>query len=201
MAKWANITVLDGGLTGIKTVATKMHLLSTYVAGDSYATVNTNTVASVVMATGDFVITGAAGAPRVLTTASGKSSTATASTNQYDAGTAVAAGSSTTTLADTSKAWTTNVFANRAVTITSGTGIGQTGRIVSNTATVLTIATAWAVSPDATSIYKISDDLHIAFSDGTANVLWVTDESSNQAILSGNTINYPALTYTANQPT
>lgn len=201
MAKWASAATLDGGLTAIKTNAVKMHLLSTYTVGDSYATVNTNTVASVAMVNGDYVITGSAGAPRVMTTASGKSSTATGSTNQYDAGTATVTGSSTTALGDTSKTWTTNQHANRAVTITAGTGSGQTGRIVSNTATVLTIATAWASAPDATSVYKISDDLHFAFSDGSANVYWVTDESSNQAILAGNTINFPALTYTANQPT
>ena len=46
-------------------------------------------------------------------------------------------------------------------------------------------------------------DLHIAFTDGSANVLWVTDETSNQAITLGNTINFPTvnLTYTSNQPT
>lgn len=201
MAKWASTATLDGGLTAIKTNATKMHLVSTYASGDSYATVNANTVAFATMVSGDYVITGAAGAPRVLTTAAGKSSTASGSTNQYDAGTATVTGSSTTALGDTSKSWTTNQHANRAVTITAGTGIGQTGRIVSNTATVLTISPAWAVAPDATSVYKISDDLHFAFTDGSANVYWVTDETSNQAILAGNTINFPVLTYTSNQPT
>lgn len=47
-------------------------------------------------------------------------------------------------------------------------------------------------------------DLHIAFTDGTAtanNVIWVTDETSNQAITSGNVINFPAPVYTSNQPT
>lgn len=201
MAKWASAATLDGGLNAIKTNATKMHLVSTYAAGDSYATVNTNTVAFATMASGDYTLSGAAGSPRVLTTASGKSATASASTNQYDAGTATVTGSSTTALGDTSKSWTTNVHANRAVTITSGTGSGQTGRIVSNTSTVLTIAVAWAVAPDATSVYKISDDLHIIFTDGSANVYWATDEGTNQAILSGNTINFPVLTYTAGQPT
>jgi hypothetical protein len=32
-------------------------------------------------------------------------------------------------------------------------------------------------------------------------VLWVTDETSDQAITSGNTVNFPQLTYTSNQPT
>lgn len=46
-----------------------------------------------------------------------------------------------------------------------------------------------------------SPNLHIAFTDGSAKVLWVTDETSDQAITSGNTINFPQLTYTSNQPT
>lgn len=41
----------------------------------------------------------------------------------------------------------------------------------------------------------------IAFTDGSAKVLWVTDETSGQAVTSGNTVNFPALTYTSNQPT
>lgn len=44
-------------------------------------------------------------------------------------------------------------------------------------------------------------DLHIAFTDGASKVLWVTDETSNQAITSGNPISFPALVYTNQQPT
>ena len=47
-----------------------------------------------------------------------------------------------------------------------------------------------------------SDDLHIAFVDTVnSKVLWVTDETSNQPITSGNTVNFPSLTYTSGQPT
>lgn len=52
----------------------------------------------------------------------------------------------------------------------------------------------------ATASASGSPDLHIAFTDGAANVIWVTDETSNQAITSGNTINFPAPVYTSNQP-
>jgi hypothetical protein len=44
-------------------------------------------------------------------------------------------------------------------------------------------------------------DLHVAFTDGASRVLWVTDETSNQAIVSGNTINFFAPVYTSNAPT
>jgi len=43
-------------------------------------------------------------------------------------------------------------------------------------------------------------NLHFAFTDGAAKVLWVTDETTDQVITSGNTINFPQLTYTSQQP-
>lgn len=45
-------------------------------------------------------------------------------------------------------------------------------------------------------------NLHIAFVDtATSRVLWVTDETTDQVVTSGNTVNFPALVYTASQPT
>jgi len=125
MAKWAHADTLDGGLTSIKTNATRMILISAYSAGDSYATVTGNALATVTMASGDYTIS-TSGSNRVLTTAT-KSATASAS--------------------------------------------------------------------------SATPNLHIAFTDGSSKVLWVTDETSDQAITSGNTVNFPAITYTANQPT
>lgn len=55
-------------------------------------------------------------------------------------------------------------------------------------------------SADASS--GASPDLHIAFLDSAnSKVLWVTDETSDQVITAGNAVNFPALTYTSNQPT
>ena len=71
--------------------------------------------------------------------------------------TGTSTGSNTsTTLNDTTKAWTTNAFAGGTVQITGGTGSGQTNTILSNTAMSLTVLTAWGVTPDATSTYSIS---------------------------------------------
>ena len=129
MAKWVNSLVQDNGLNQIKNSATKMVLISAYTAGDSYATVNTNTVASVTMTSADYTLAGAAGAPRTLTVASGKTATATATA--------------------------------------SGT-----------------------------------PDLHVAFTNGTDTVYWVTDETSNQPITSGNTVTFTTgPVFTVNQPT
>lgn len=128
MALFSSSTFLDGGLTYLKTNGTKMLLLKAYTAGDSYATVVSNIIAEVAMASGDYVITGAAGADRVLTTAAGKSATASANSGA-------------------------------------------------------------------------APDLHIGFTNGTSEVIYVTDETSNQVVTAGNTVNYPQVTYTAKQPT
>lgn len=130
MAKWVHADVLDLGINRIKTNADKMVLLKAYAAADSYATVNgTNNIGEVAMASGDYTLGNGASSSRTLTTASGK--TATASAN-------------------------------------SGAG----------------------------------PNLHIAFVD-TVNsaVLWVTDETSDQVVTSGNTVNFPSVVYTSGQPT
>lgn len=197
MAKWVHSDVQDGTLSAVRASAIKMLLISGYTAGDSYATVLGKKVAEVTMASGDFTLS-TSGTSRVLTTASGKSAIATGTTNQYDAGTA--SGGTSGSLTDSSKSWTTNAHAGRAVTITGGTGSGQTGTIASNTGTALTLSGTWAVSPDATSTYRISDNTHYAFTDGSAKVLWVTDETSNQVVTAGNAVGFPSVTLTNTPP-
>lgn len=71
----------------------------------------------------------------------------------YATGTATAGAS--TTLTNSAKTWTVNQWTNYQVRITGGTGIGQVRTIASNTATVLTVGTAWTTTPDATSVYAI----------------------------------------------
>lgn len=63
-----------------------------------------------------------------------------------------------------------------------------------------TLTTA-AKSAAASAGSGASPDLHIAFVDtATSRVLWVTDETSNQVVTSGNPVNFPALVYTSSQP-
>lgn len=77
------------------------------------------------------------------------------STGTFFGGTASAGGASTLT-GQVGVAWATNQWANAyQVRITAGTGAGQIRPIASNTATVLTTASAWTVNPDATSVYVI----------------------------------------------
>lgn len=71
----------------------------------------------------------------------------------FATGTATAGAAST--LTNSAKAWTVNSWTNYQVRITAGTGKGQIRTIASNTATVLTVSSAWTTNPDATSQYAI----------------------------------------------
>lgn len=75
------------------------------------------------------------------------------SASSFATGTATAGAS--TTLTNSAKSWGTNMWANYQVRITAGTGKGQIRTISSNTGTVLTVSSAWTVTPDATSVYSI----------------------------------------------
>lgn len=96
----------------------------------------------------------------------GTSAAATATYTSYNTGTATAG--ATTTLDDTTKAWTAGVYASRMVRITGGTGVGQVRVITTNTVTQLTVTPAWTTIPDATSTYviesrgNVNGDLEIA---------------------------------------
>lgn len=65
-----------------------------------------------------------------------------------------ASSGSTTTLVDTTANWDTNQWKGLYVAIIDGTGEGQSAKILSNTATTLTISTV-AVAPAAASAYQI----------------------------------------------
>jgi hypothetical protein len=73
MARWAHADLLDGGCGYIKANCDKIIAAAAYTSGDTYATVTggTNLLAEITMTKGsgtDFVLSGAAGADRVVTT-------------------------------------------------------------------------------------------------------------------------------------
>ena len=72
---------------------------------------------------------------------------------------------------------------------------------LSSSASNRVLTTASGKSATASANSGATPNLHIAFTDGSANVIWVTDETSDQVITAGNTVNFPQLTYTNNQPT
>lgn len=127
MARWAHPDVLDNGPAYIRTNCNALLLIGAYSAGDSYATVVGNALATVARASGNFTFSND-GSNRRLTSA------------------AVPSG----TVADA-----------------SGGGAGN----------------------------------HWAFVDTVnSKVLYVTPESTLQAVVEDNPLNIPALTYTARQP-
>lgn len=62
------------------------------------------------------------------------------------------------------------------------------------------VVTVSARSGTASADSGAAPDLHIAFTDNVSKVLLVTDETTNQVVTSGNTVNFPNLTYTSSQP-
>jgi|LakWasMet28_LOW6_FD_contig_111_136329_length_5997_multi_4_in_0_out_0_10 hypothetical protein len=61
--------------------------------------------------------------------------------------------------------------------------------------------TLTAKAPTATATSTGTDDLHFALlDDASSKVLAVTDETTNQAVTTGNTVNIPALVFNFNQP-
>lgn len=81
----------------------------------------------------------------------------------WDTGTAT--GGTATTLTDSTSSWTVNALTDRIIYISSGTGVGASAVILSNTATVITVEAFYkfdtstknwtTVTPDNTSVYQI----------------------------------------------
>jgi hypothetical protein len=78
MAKQLSSSVLDALLNAVKNGATKVLLIKNYSAGDSYATVTGNAVASATISATDFTGPSAGASSARTLTFNGKSATATA---------------------------------------------------------------------------------------------------------------------------
>lgn len=78
MAKWTHPDAIDGGLAYIKANANVMHVIKAYAAADSYATVVGNSCGNASMSSSDYTLGNGASSSRTLTTASGKTATASA---------------------------------------------------------------------------------------------------------------------------
>ena len=91
-----------------------------------------------------------------------------------------ATGGSSTTLANTAKGWATNQWANSQLRITAGTGAGQIRTVASNTATTLTLSSAWSIAPDATSQYSLEgNDDFLYYTGNNAITLYRYSISAN----------------------
>lgn len=133
MATYVNPTRLADPLTAIAGSVNQVWLLSTYSAGDSYATCNSNKVAAITVTSANFAVA--------------------------------------------------NSGNNRTLTFTRPASPGDTANATAN------------VSPGT--------NMHLAFvNTGTSTVEFVTEETSDQNIVSGNPVQFPTgIVYTNNQPT
>lgn len=107
-----------------------------------------------------------------------------------------------TTLTDSTKTWPLNGWTNYQVRIISGAGAGQFRTIASNTATALTVSSAWTVNPDATSVYRIegnSDYLYL-LGNGAATMYRYSRSTNTWTTLSPGTARAasPGAGFTAN---
>ncbi len=206
MPKWYHPDLLDFGLDRMRAQDVagndlELHLITAYAEADSEATVEGNSIGSVdLVGASDFTLANQGTNGRQVTIGAKTIASASGSSQQYETNTATSGGAST--LTRTGAGWTVNEHDGRAIEITAGTGSGQTRNIASNTADTITVETAWSTEPDATSVYRIVDNLHVAVIDQTeSKVLLVTDETSNQIVTAGNQVNVPAVVAKQNQPT
>jgi len=119
----------------------------------------------------------------VLTAVTGGTVNVTASNAlSLDSGTASAGGA--TTLTQATKGWPVDAYKGRILRVLTGNAVGQSRLIVSNTATVLTVATAWATNPASGDTYAIEELLPTgAAGTANANVLTVQGIASMTPLL------------------
>ncbi len=67
----------------------------------------------------------------------------------------IATSGASTTITDSTKSWTLDLFIGAWVRVTKGTGKGQYREITDNSGSALTVSPAWDVTPDGTSEYVI----------------------------------------------
>ena len=89
---------------------------------------------------------------------------------EFNFATGAATAGAASTLTNASKTWAVNQWANFQIKIVSGTGAGQIRTIASNTASVITVSSAWTTIPDVTSSYHIEGNDDFLYFMGNAAV-------------------------------
>jgi hypothetical protein len=103
----------------------------------------------------------------------------TARTLNFPTNTGTATAGAATTLTDTSKAWVTNRWAGGTLTLTGGTGSGQTRTISSNTATAITVSPAWTTNPAAGTTYTVTALVAFDFQDDSRSLAYTPTTGAN----------------------
>ena len=84
-----------------------------------------------------------------------------------------ATSSTANTISDITQAWTVNELVGATVYIRDGFGIGQRRRIVSNSATQITVNAVWTINPNTTSKYSVGNI------DAYAEEFWNSNDHQN----------------------
>ena len=165
-------------LNAVKAAITQVHLVKNIGSTDVYATITgALSVANDTVTAGDMSIA-IENSINVLTIAAKSALTKTNDSEQYYVGTATSG--TTATLIDSGAAWPD--YSGKVVHLTEGTNVGESAKVLSNTATTLTFAAdAFTSAIDATSKFVILDDLSIVYTDGT-QVVAVFEETTDKAI-------------------
>lgn len=100
-----------------------------------------------------------------------------------ETGTATAVGANT--LTNASASWTVNGWAGYQVRVDSGHGVIQQIKIASNTATVLTLAENWRITPSSTSAYTLEAPRPILKNSGTNTIVLQLSQSSPFTVRAG----------------
>jgi hypothetical protein len=80
------------------------------------------------------------------------------------------------------KAWTTNQWANCIVTIFAGPGVTEQRTVSSNTATVLTVSSAFTVTHTAATQYSISGETNKLYSSPTPAKAWSPNQWAGSVV-------------------
>jgi hypothetical protein len=96
---------------------------------------------------------------------------------------------------------TTHSFATATANIIGSTSLAPGDLVISNGANASRSCAVSAKTITLTGSSTVSDDLHVAILDNTeSKILVVTDETSNQALTSGNSFLLPSWAFTSGQP-
>lgn len=89
------------------------------------------------------------------------------------------------TLSDAGATWGVDDLRNTRVIISGGTGIGQNRRVVSNTATQMTLGKPWDIVPDATSTFLVWPDFNRVYLAGNAMASMLAYDPENDFWMQG----------------
>ena len=85
--------------------------------------------------------------------------TSAGTTQIVESFTGTATSGTSNTLTDTDQPWGLANLGEGSITITGGTGLGQTRTIQSSTGAIITVTTNWSTTPDDTSTYSVQTSL------------------------------------------